>query len=60
LTASTHEKPQGSSVFRSAGIVSIAVLMSRVTGLVREIVMAGMFGAGWPMTPFCSASESRT
>ncbi len=31
---------------RSAGIVSIAVLMSRVTGLVRESVMARLFGAG--------------
>ncbi len=34
------------SVMRSAGIVSIAVFMSRVTGLVRESIMARMFGAG--------------
>jgi len=33
-------------VVRSAGVVSIAVLMSRVTGLLRESVMARMFGAG--------------
>ena len=31
---------------RSAGVVSLAVLMSRVTGLLRESVMARMFGAG--------------
>ncbi len=31
---------------RSAGIVSLAVLSSRVTGLVREQVFAAMFGAG--------------
>jgi len=31
---------------RSAGVVSLAVLMSRVTGLVRESVMARLFGAG--------------
>ena len=31
---------------RSAGVVSIAVMMSRVTGLVRESVMARLFGAG--------------
>ena len=31
---------------RSAGIVSIAVLMSRVTGLLRESLMARLFGAG--------------
>jgi putative peptidoglycan lipid II flippase len=30
---------------RSAGIVSIAVMMSRVTGLVREVIMARLFGA---------------
>ena len=31
---------------RSAGVVSLAVLMSRVTGLLRESVMARLFGAG--------------
>jgi putative peptidoglycan lipid II flippase len=34
------------SVVRSAGIVSLAIFMSRVTGLLREIVMARLFGAG--------------
>jgi len=34
------------SFFRSAGIVSAAVSVSRVTGLVREMVMARLFGAG--------------
>ena len=33
------------SIARSAGVVSVAVLMSRVTGLVRESVMAMFFGA---------------
>jgi len=31
---------------RSAGVVSAAVLLSRVTGLAREIAMARLFGAG--------------
>ena len=31
---------------RSAGVVSVAVFMSRITGLVRESVMARLFGAG--------------
>ena len=31
---------------RSAGVVSVAVFMSRVTGLLREVVMARLFGAG--------------
>jgi putative peptidoglycan lipid II flippase len=32
--------------YRAAGVVSAAVLSSRITGLVREIVMARLFGAG--------------
>jgi len=32
-------------IARSAGVVSAAVLMSRITGLVRESVMAALFGA---------------
>ena len=39
------DKPQ--SVARSAGIVSIAVMGSRVLGLVREMVFARFFGAGF-------------
>jgi len=36
---------QSERVARSAGIMSVAVLVSRVTGVVRERVMAGLFGA---------------
>ena len=35
------------SVARSAGIVSIAVMFSRVLGLVRETIFANFFGAGF-------------
>jgi putative peptidoglycan lipid II flippase len=42
----TPPRSQSESVVRSAGVVSLAVLMSRVTGLLRESVMARMFGAG--------------
>src|SRR3982751_2395587 len=35
------------SVARSAGIVSVAVMFSRVIGLVREMVFARYFGAGF-------------
>ncbi len=31
---------------RSAGVVSLAVLMSRISGLLRETIMARLFGAG--------------
>src|SRR6202162_4090188 len=37
---------QSESVVRSAGVPSLAVLMSRVTGLMRESLMARLFGAG--------------
>lgn len=40
------------SVVRSAGMVSVAMGMSRVTGLVREIVMARLFGAGFVYDAF--------
>jgi putative peptidoglycan lipid II flippase len=50
ITEATPTPPSSTgraeNVVRSAGIVSIAVLMSRITGLMREMVMAGKFGAG--------------
>ena len=36
-------------ILHSAGVVSAAVFLSRITGLVRETVMAGLFGAGQGM-----------
>jgi putative peptidoglycan lipid II flippase len=40
-------KPETRSVARSAGIVSIAVMFSRVLGLAREVIFAKYFGAGF-------------
>jgi len=40
-------QPKQQSVARSAGIVSIAVMFSRVLGLVRETLFAKYFGAGF-------------
>jgi putative peptidoglycan lipid II flippase len=37
---------QAAKVARSAGVVSAAIATSRITGLVREMVMAQKFGAG--------------
>ena len=48
--ADAPPKPSGTkqtSVARSAGVVSIAVMFSRVLGLVREQVFAYYFGAGY-------------
>ncbi|HKX82848.1 MAG TPA: lipid II flippase MurJ, partial [Pyrinomonadaceae bacterium] len=43
------------SVARSAGIVSIAVMFSRVLGLVREKIFAHFFGAGFLYDAFLVA-----
>ncbi|MEA3188792.1 MAG: putative peptidoglycan lipid flippase [Chthoniobacter sp.] len=40
---------------RSAGIVGLAVMCSRVLGLVRELVFAALFGAGFKMDAFVAA-----
>src|SRR5262245_43804953 len=37
---------------RNAGIVGAATMLSRVLGLVREQVMAALFGAGYAMDAF--------
>ncbi|WP_343066720.1 murein biosynthesis integral membrane protein MurJ [Dissulfurirhabdus thermomarina] len=42
-------------IARSAGSVGFAVLLSRVLGLVREQVLAGLFGAGTAMDAFVVA-----
>lgn len=50
-----EEPPKQTSVARSAGIVSIAVMFSRVLGLVREKVFAHFFGAGFLYDAFVVA-----
>ncbi len=40
------------TITRSAGIVSIAVFLSRILGLIREQVFAGLFGAGFAYDAF--------
>jgi putative peptidoglycan lipid II flippase len=44
-TTVVSDPPRKASVARSAGIVSLAVMASRVLGLVREMVFAYFFGA---------------
>jgi putative peptidoglycan lipid II flippase len=46
-----HTLPEA-QVVRSAGIVSLAVFFSRLTGLVREMVMANRFGASFTYDSF--------
>jgi putative peptidoglycan lipid II flippase len=47
-----HSSPTPHSVARSAGIVSIAVMGSRVLGLVREQVFSSFFGASFANVAF--------
>src|SRR5438874_12501947 len=47
--------PPRRSIARSAGIVSIAIMGSRVLGLVRELVFAAFFGAGFATDAFIIA-----
>lgn len=54
-TPSTDNATRQKSVARSAGIVSIAVMFSRVLGLVREMVFAAVFGAGFLADAFQAA-----
>jgi putative peptidoglycan lipid II flippase len=49
------QNPKPASVARSAGIVSIAVMGSRVLGLVRELIFAAFFGAGFATDAFIIA-----
>ena len=57
--ASQPPAPTASSIHagivRSAGVVSAAVLFSRITGLVREVVFAKYFGAGMVYDAFVAA-----
>lgn len=45
-TGARDEAAGHEQIVRAAGVVSAAVLLSRVSGLVRETVMAHLFGAG--------------
>jgi len=49
------EAKQSNRIAKSAGTVSIAVMCSRVLGLVREQIFAGMFGAGLAYDAFVVA-----
>lgn len=46
---------QSEKIAKSAGTVSIAVMCSRVLGLIREQIFAGMFGAGFAYDAFVVA-----
>ena len=51
----SKEESQGTGIAKAAGTVSIAVMFSRVLGLVREQLFAGLFGAGTAYDSFVVA-----
>ncbi len=57
MTTSSLPQPSAATgkIARSAGAVSIAVMCSRVLGLIREQVFAGLFGAGFAYDAFVVA-----
>lgn len=57
MSAEPSNQPSTSTgkIARSAGAVSIAVMCSRVLGLIREQVFAGLFGAGFAIDAFVVA-----
>ncbi|MBV9300934.1 MAG: murein biosynthesis integral membrane protein MurJ [Acidobacteriaceae bacterium] len=54
-SSAPSSEAQSDHVARSAGIVSSAILTSRLTGLAREMVMANKFGAGFSYDAFLLA-----
>ncbi|MGW8195184.1 MAG: murein biosynthesis integral membrane protein MurJ [Desulforhopalus sp.] len=51
----TEQKDKNNTIAKSAATVGIAVMCSRVLGLVREQVFAGLFGAGFAYDAFVVA-----
>lgn len=51
----SESKPQDRLSKRAAGVVALAVACSRVLGLVREMVIAALFGAGSSVDVFLTA-----
>src|SRR5881409_1589296 len=45
-TVRAQDPRPGPSIARSAGVVSLATMISRVLGVIREMVMAHFFGSG--------------
>ncbi len=55
LAPPTAAESRQASIVRSAGVVTGAVFLSRITGLLREIVFARFFGAGLVYDAFLAA-----
>ena len=56
--SSTPQDQQSSALARSASILSLGAVASRVLGLLREMVIAAYFGASGPVSAFTVASSA--
>ncbi|MBN1619491.1 murein biosynthesis integral membrane protein MurJ [candidate division WOR-3 bacterium] len=55
MTSKTRQSSETKSLLKSAGKFSFGVFVSRVLGLIREIVYAALYGAGGSMDTFRTA-----
>ena len=56
--SSTPQHQQSSALARSASLLSLGAVASRVLGLLREMVIAAYFGASGPVSAFTVASSA--
>lgn len=56
--SSTPQDQQSSALARSASLLSLGAVASRVLGLLREMVIAAYFGASGPVSAFTVASSA--
>ena len=57
LASQTDSPTQGQQIARSAAIVSVGSVLSRVMGLVREMAIAGIFGASGAVSAYKAARQ---
>lgn len=55
MTTAENEAKAEKLNTKAAGVVAIAVMCSRLLGLLRELIFAACFGAGWAMDAFIFA-----
>ncbi len=55
MEASSTQAGRQAGILRSAGVVSAAIALSRITGLLRDMVFARFFGAGMVYDAFLAA-----
>jgi len=55
ITMEQENNSENSKIAKAAGVVGISTMLSRVLGLIRDIIVAAVFGAGWIYDAFLVA-----